>query len=290
MDKLVSPVTAGAAPFKRPLRRRILRLAVIAFSIYVSLVTLISLFQRHLIYYPSREYEGLPTDVGHEFEEVAIRAADGVKLAGWYVPCPDDKATVLFFHGNAGNISHRLHKIDLLHRLGFSVFIIDYRGFGKSEGRPSEQGLYRDADAAWEYLTNTRGIPAERIVVMGKSLGGAVAIDLAGRRTPGALVVESTFTTLLDVARIHFRFLPVKLILRDRFESIHKIGAVRCPLLILHGTEDRLIPIDLAKSLFQAAPEPKRFIATPGDHNEAGFSYNLDYATMMAQFVEQAMP
>jgi len=290
MDKLVSPVTAGAAPFKRPLRRRILRLAVIAFSIYVSLVTLISLFQRHLIYYPSREYEGLPTDVGHEFEEVAIRAADGVKLAGWYVPCPDDKATVLFFHGNAGNISHRLHKIDLLHRLGFSVFIIDYRGFGKSEGRPSEQGLYRDADAAWEYLTNTRGIPAERIVVMGKSLGGAVAIDLAGRRTPGALVVESTFTTLLDVARIHFRFLPVKLILRDRFESIHKIGAVRCPLLILHGTEDRLIPIDLAKSLFQAAPEPKRFITTPGDHNESGFSYNLDYATMMAQFVEQAMP
>jgi hypothetical protein len=288
-----SDSSGGEGPRKGSVKRKLLRLAIIAVVVYAAFVILLAVFQRRLIYYPSRDYEGVPSDVSRAYEDVTFHASDGVKLTGWFVPhgSLDEAAgaTALFFHGNAGNISHRLHTIDILHRIGFSVFIIDYRGFGKSAGKPSERGLYLDAEAAWAYLTESRGVPAERIVLIGRSLGGGVAIELASRKNPGALVVESTFTSLVDVAREHFRFFPVGLILREKYESIRKIGSVKCPVLILHGTDDELIPIAQGRALFEAANEPKRFIETPGGHNEAGFTYNLDYVEQMRAYLKEVM-
>lgn len=272
---------------RRSFRRSALRLVIIALATYAVVAILLLVFQRHLIYFPTRDYEGDPSEINLAYEDVTFRTADGVTLTGWFVPLGGADATVLFFHGNAGNISHRLHTIDLLHRLGFAVFIIDYRGYGKSEGKPSEQGLYRDADAAWEYLTATRGVRPESIVLMGRSLGGAVAIDLAARKSPGVLVVESTFSTMAELAKLHYPYFPIKLLLREKYDSIGQIGSVRCPVLILHGTGDELVPIDLGRSLFAAAPEPKEFIETPGGHNEAGFTHNYDFARKMKAFVDR---
>ncbi|MEK6799899.1 MAG: alpha/beta hydrolase [Planctomycetota bacterium] len=256
---------------------------------YVLVVILVGVWQRHLIYFPSRELEGTPGDVGLAYEDVSFTAADGVKLAGWYVPHATATATVLIFHGNAGNVSHRLHKLKVLHGLGYNSLIIDYRGYGRSDGEPSEGGLYLDAQAAWNHLVESRGESPSRIVVLGRSLGGAVAIDLASRRRPAALVVESSFTSLVDVGKFQYPFLPVAWILRDRFESIDKIGRVDCPKLFLHGQSDDLIPLSMAQALFDAASPPKLFVETPGDHNESGFTYAPVYAKALATFITNVL-
>jgi hypothetical protein len=286
--EIAAPAAASNAR-RRPLHIRILRLMAIAVAVYFSAAILLLVFQRHLIYFPSRVYDGVPSDIGLSFEEVRFSTADGVVLAGWYVPRDNSKATMLFFHGNGGNISHRLHAIDVLHGLGYSIFIIDYRGYGQSQGKPFEEGLYRDAEAAWQYLIQTRGESPRRIVLMGESLGGAVAVELAARHAPAALVVESTFTTLAEVAKVHYPYFPVGLILSEKYDSIGRIGRVRRPVLILHGSEDELVPLALGKALFAAANEPKRFIETPGGHNEAGFTYTPDYAEMVGRFIDQAL-
>jgi hypothetical protein len=261
------------------------RLVIIAVATYVAVCILVCVFERHLIYFPTRDYDATPRDIGLDFETVSFNAADGVTLTGWYVVNNDATHTILFCHGNAGNISHRLTTIQALHQLGYNVFIFDYRGFGRSAGSPSEQGLYADARAALRYLTETRGQATDKIVFCGRSLGGAVAIELATHHPPPALVVESTFTDLADVGRIHYPFLPVRWILRERFASIERIAGLTCPKLILHGTDDTLIPIKLGRKLFNAASEPKQFIETPGGHNEAGFTYTNAFTGKLGEFL-----
>jgi fermentation-respiration switch protein FrsA (DUF1100 family) len=176
-----------------------------------------------------------------------------------------------------------------LHQLGCSVLVLDYRGYGRSTGEPTEAGLYRDAEAAWRYLTEVRGVPPKQIVLMGRSLGGAVVIDLAARLTPGALVVECTFPSLVDIARRLYPYLPVGLLCRDRFESLKEIPQVRCPTLFFHGTYDGLVPLEDARRLFAAAPEPKQFIETPGHHNSAGFEYSEDYERQFGEWLATAL-
>jgi uncharacterized protein len=263
------------------------RLIIIAVATYVGVCILVGVFERRLIYFPTRDYDATPSDIGLDYQSVTFMSNDGVNLTGWYVPNEVATRTILFFHGNAGNISHRLTTIQTLHRLGYNVFIFDYRGFGQSDGSPSESGLYADARAALQYLTQTQKQPVERIVFCGRSLGGAVAIELATHHAPRALVVESTFTELADVGRIHYPFLPVKLILRDRFKSIERIGKLTCPKLILHGADDTLIPIELGRKLFDAAAEPKQFIETPGGHNEAGFTYSTEFTDKLGEFLSR---
>ena len=281
----------GDAPSvrRRPGYPRVRRIVLIALATYVTVSILVGLFQRHLIYFPTREYESLPTDVGLAYEEVALTTEDGVTLAAWYVSHERSKGTVLFFHGNAGNISHRLHTLKLLNSLGYSVLIPDYRGYGRSTGTPSETGLYRDADAAWRYLVETKAEQANGIALLGRSLGGAVAVELASRHAPAALVVESTFTSLIAVGKQHYPLLPVGLLLRERYDSISRIDKVNCPKLFLHGRDDELIPIALGRSLFDAASEPKRFIETPGGHNEAGFAYSSEYTRELGTFLDEAI-
>ena len=269
--------------------RRLTRLGIITALTYLGVCVLVGLLQSRLIYFPTRGYPVTPRDIGLAFEDLMLKTADGVSIAAWYVPHADATGSVIFCHGNAGNISDRLHSVRLLHDIGLNVLIFDYRGFGRSEGRPTEQGTYADAQAAWRYLAETRGELPGRVVLFGRSLGGAVAIELANQHTPAALVVESTFASLIDVGRLHYPFLPVRLLLSYRYESIDKVSQITCPKLFLHGTDDTLIPLSNSRKLFDAAIEPKRFIETPGGHNEAGFTYSPDFTNRLATFIDEVL-
>jgi fermentation-respiration switch protein FrsA (DUF1100 family) len=270
----------------RPTGAWLRRLGLTVVGTYAAVCALVCVFQARLIYFPSRVYWATPSDVGLEFEALTLEAEDGISIAAWHVPHDDARGSILFCHGNAGNIADRLHSVKLLHELGYNVLIFDYRGFGESGGSPSEFGLYMDAEAAWLHLVEDRRVQPQQIVVFGRSLGGAVAIELAGRHNPGGLVVESTFTSIADVGRIHFPLLPVNLLLTNRFESIEKVGVLPCPKLFLHGSEDELIPLAVGRRLFEAAAPPKQFIQTPGGHGDAGFTYSPEFTSRLGAFLE----
>ncbi|MFQ5592203.1 MAG: alpha/beta hydrolase [Phycisphaerae bacterium] len=251
----------------------------------------VSVFQTRLIYFPTREYRATPADVGLRYEALTLRTADGVAIEAWYLPHPEPDGTVLFCHGNAGNMSDTLDYMIELHHLGFAVLTFDYRGFGRSAGHPSERGTYLDAEAVWRYLTDSLRLPAERIVLFGQSLGGAVAIELADRLAesgPAALVVESTFTSLADVGQRHYPLLPVRLLLAHRYESVDKVGRISCPKLFIHGRDDELIPVADARRLYDEAVEPKTFVETPGGHSSAGFVRARRHSASVVQFLREA--
>ncbi len=290
-SKPICQAPARDAPRDRSMTtwRRVRRLLVVIPSTYLGVCLLIFAFQSRMIYFPSRDVWATPREVGLSFEDVSLETDDGIGIHGWFVPREGARASVLFCHGNAGNIADRLGTIKLLHLADLNVFAFDYRGYGRSAGTPSEQGTYADAEAAWRYLTRDRGIPPERIVLFGRSLGGAVAIELATRHAPGALVVESTFTNLYDIGRLHYPFLPVKWLLSYRYDSIAKVGAITCPKLFVHGRDDTLIPLANGRKLFDAAAEPKTFLETPGDHNNSGISYAPEYAKRFSTFLLEAI-
>ena len=202
---------------------------VLALGLCLGLLIFLYLTQDRLLYFPISRISATPADIDLPFETINLITADGVKLSSWFIPAEGARGVVLFFHGNAGNISHRLDSIQVFHRLGFSVFIIDYRGYGQSEGKPSEQGIYLDAEAAWQYLVDERRIPPEHIVLFGRSLGGAVAVWLAQQHTPGILILESTFTSVPDVAAKHYPFLPVRWLSRFQYNSLERLPTIKCP-------------------------------------------------------------
>lgn len=247
-------------------------------------------FQAKLIYAPARGYDQSPADTGLAFDDLRLTTTDGVSIVAWYVPHDQARGTVLFCHGNAGNIADLLYPLKLLHDMRLGVLLLDYRGFGLSDGKPTEQGTYADAEAAWQYLTADRGEPPERIVIMGRSLGGAIAIELAGRHTPAALVVESTFTSIVDIGRRMLPILPVRWMVRYKYESIDKVDRITCPKLFFHARNDTLIPLSNGRRLFAAAAEPKRFIETPGAHNTGGFTYSRDYIRQLEAFLNEVLP
>jgi|CXWL01.1.fsa_nt_gi fermentation-respiration switch protein FrsA (DUF1100 family) len=273
--------------FQIPSFRRLLAVIV---GTYAAGVMFTGVFQTKLIYFPSQTIEATPASVGLAFDDLMLTADDGVNISAWFVPNSDARATILLFHGNAGNNGDRVQELRVLHSLRCNVMIVDYRGFGESEGHPTENGTYMDARAAWDHLTQFRGIPDRSIIIMGESLGGAVAIDLALRHPPAALVVQSTFTRLADIAARHYRFLPVRWLLRHRYDSIDKVGRVSCPKLFIHSTGDTLIPIANGKALFDAASEPKQFLQTPGEHNEGGFMYSHEYTAKLKEFLDSIFP
>lgn len=265
---------------------------IIAGLTYVALCAAVYFFQARLVYFPSAEYHSTPADIGLVFEEVTLTTSDGLSIAAWYVPSStrgSQAGTVLFCHGNAGNLSDRLVTILVLHSLGCNVLILDYRGYGRSDGKPDEEGTYRDAEAAWEYLVKTRGVSPQRLILCGRSLGGAVAVQLATHHPPAALVVESSFTSLVDVARIHYWWLPARLLCRFHYDSAAKVATIPCPKLFLHATDDELIPIEIGRCLYQAAAPPKRFIETPGGHNTGGFTYSPVYTRQLAEFLAETL-
>ncbi len=241
---------------------------VISVGVYIGLVALLVLFQSSFLYFPSGNIEATPKDIGLPFEEVWLRTSDRVKLHSWFVPAEKNRGVVLFFHGNGGNISHRLDSIYTFNRLGLSVFIFDYRGYGQSEGKTTEEGTYRDAEAAWFYLVEKRKIPPGEIVIFGRSLGGSIASWLAQDHIPRALIVESSFTSVPDIGAEIYPFFPVKQISRFEYNTREYLSRVNCPVLIVHSPEDDLIPFSHGEKLFESAKDPKNFLEIRGGHND----------------------
>ena len=261
---------------------------VVAFGLlagYVLLVLLMMLFEKSLIFFPSPYPEGDWTPQGLPVENAHFEAADGARLHGWYVPCDNPRAVVLFCHGNAGNITHRADTLGSLHnRVGVAVLVFDYRGYGQSEGDPSEEGVYQDARAARAWLAQREGIAEQRIVLLGRSLGGTVAVELAARDGARALVLESTFTSVPDMAAHHYPWLPVRSWIRTRLDALSKIGDYHGPLLQSHGDADTIVPYELAERLFKAANEPKQFITLGNhDHND---SQGHEYYEALGRFLD----
>ena len=242
-------------------------LILILVSVWVLFSLLLYVFQPKFVYFPFPDVVATPADANLAYEEVNLTTTDQLKINGWFVPHARPRATLLFLHGNGGNISHRLEKLLIFNRLGLAVFIIDYRGYGTSEGSPSEQGTYLDAEAAWNYLTKDRNIPANRIIIYGESLGGAVATWLATRHEAGALLLDSVFTSIGDMGKHYYPYLPVKLLARIKYPTLARINDVHYPVLVIHSVADDIVPYQQGRKVYESAHEPKSFLEISGDHN-----------------------
>jgi fermentation-respiration switch protein FrsA (DUF1100 family) len=233
---------------------------------------LLWLVQRRLIYMPSGPVLA-PRDVGlAAAQELTVRTRDGVTLGEWFVPAArgTPRATIIVFNGNAGNRAYRAPLAERLSGAGYAVCLFDYRGYGGNPGSPTEQGLLEDARAVRSVIAARPGVDGSRLVYLGESLGTGVAVALASESAPAALVLRSPFTSMADVAAYHYWFLPIRHLLRDRFDSLSRIHNVRCPVLVVAGDRDGIVPFELSQRLFEAAREPKRFVTVAGaDHNDA---------------------
>ena len=254
---------------------------------YLLIVLVMMLLERSLIFLPAPYPEGDWQPATFAFEDAWFQADDGTRLHGWYVPHESPRAVVLYCHGNAGNITHRSPIVQVLHdEVGVSLLIFDYRGYGRSQGRPDEPGILADARAARHWLAKREGIAPERVVLMGRSLGGAVAVDLAAKDGAGALVLESTFTSLPNVAAYHYPWLPVRRLMRTRLDSVAKIRDYHGPLLQSHGPADTIIPFAEGRRLFEMANEPKQFFSIVGrDHND---TLPDEYYRALTEFLERS--
>lgn len=240
---------------------------------YLVLVGAMYVFQRNLLYLPDKrpvtpEASGVP-----EMREVRITTADGLKLISWYRPAVPGRPTIVHFHGNGGNISHRVFRIPPYLESGFGLLLVEYRGYGGNPGTPDERGLYADGRAAMAFIA-AAGVAADEVVLYGESLGSGVAVQIAaeqGRASKpvGAMILEAPMSSVTDVAAYHYPFVPVRWLLKDRFESVAKIGDVATPVFIIHGENDRVVPIRFGRLLFAAAQEPKeRWWASGGSHED----------------------
>ena len=251
--------------------RPLLTGVLVALSIYLLLALLIYLFQPRLVYIPHRDLVATPTEIGLAYQEVYFTTEDGVRLSGWLVPAKGARSTVLFCHGNAGNISYLLEELRLFHRLGLNILVFDYRGYGHSEGNPSEQGTYLDVEAAWNFLVREQGSATDEIIVCGHSLGGPIAAWLARKHTPGALFLEAAFTSIPELGQELYPIFPARLLARFAYNTLVYVAEVNCPVLVVHSRDDELIPFTHGRRLFEAARQPKSFVEIRGGHND-GFA------------------
>ncbi len=250
-----------------------------------------SLLDQFFVYHPDRwQDKDWRTISGIPLEDVWFPSADGTKLFGWYVEAAADRPVILWCHGNAGNVINRLENLRALYHQGLSVFLFDYRGYGRSQGRPSEEGLYQDAIGAYDYLTRVRMIRHERIVLFGRSLGAAVAAELAVQKPAAGLVLESCFPSIEAVGKAHYGGIPVHWLLGAAFRLVDRLPHLSLPKLIIHGDKDDIIPIDLGRQVFEAAKPPKRFFMIPGaDHNDTYHVGGQDYFQRLAEFAEASV-
>lgn len=260
-------------------------------AVYLLLAVILFLFQSKMVYFPTSRLEIYPDAAGLDYQQIQFQAADGVELSAWFVPAEEHeprRPVVLLCHGNGGNISHRVDTLMLLHRLGFSTFIFDYRGYGQSKGSPSEAGTYLDAEAAWKYLTETKNFLPGEIILMGRSLGGAVAANLAVGKNPRALILESSFTSIPDIASHYYPYFPVRLLSRFKYNTVDYVKQVSCPVLVIHSPADDIVPYKLGQKLFQAAPQPKQFLKITGDHNHGFLNSGPTYTTPLKTFLDNS--
>jgi len=256
---------------------------VVVLAIYLGIAGLLFVFQRNLLYFPDG-HRPSPVAVGvSEMEEVGFTTDDGLELFSWYAPAPEGRPTLVFFHGNAGNLASRAFKAKAFMRAGVGVMLVEYRGYGGNPGKPTEQGLYMDARAALKFLER-RGVSPQDIILYGESLGSGVAVQMASEVKVAGLVLETPYTSMPDVAGHHYFWLPVQWLVRDRYESKNKIASISTPLLVLHGSEDKTVPPKFGKALYNLAVEPKTLeIFEGGAHNDL---YDFRAADTVLRFIE----
>jgi len=250
--------------------RILFRLLLVSVLIYIGIAAWILAFEDQHIYFPDAAMLHTPADANLPFTEHRFNTPDGVSLYAWWMPVPGSRYTVLHFHGNMGNISHRLHIYKRWHTMGLNVFAVEYRGFGKSSGQPSEHGLYEDASAGWRYLTGKLGIPPARVIIAGRSLGCAIAADLAGKVRHAGTVLETPFTSIPDMAGTMYPWLPLSLLAHTQMNTLAKVRAIRGPLLLINAGDDRIVPPSMTEELFAVAHEPKTLRTLEGGHNNFG--------------------
>jgi fermentation-respiration switch protein FrsA (DUF1100 family) len=246
--------------------------------------------EKGIVFFPDSFFIGTPEHFGLEYEDVWFTTEDSVKLHGWWVPKPG-APVFLWFHGNAGNISYRLENIKLLvEEVGVQVFIFDYREYGQSEGTINREGTFKDAAAAYRYLTETRGVAGTDIILFGRSLGTALATDLALKNPSRALILESPFTNSQDMAKLYAPFLfdwrP-----KVPYDNLGRIGGVKVPVMVIHGAQDEIIPVDMARRVFEAAAEPKELYIIPGSqHNDTYLVAGPEYVERLRNFIAKTEP
>ena len=263
---------------------------VVLFIAYWGLGTILYFMQPTFLYCPVREVPYTPEELGLNFENVVFKTDDGLRLSGWYIPAPletrsqaasfqsggslltgpaeNAEFTVLFCHGNGGNIMHRLDSINIFYNLGLSCFIFDYRGYGSSEGKTTEEGTYLDIMAAYQWLTEEKKVSPDDIIIFGRSLGGSIAAQLAAKVEARSLIIESGFTSYVDIGKKFYPYMPVRWFARFSYKTIDYLSDVRCPVMIIHSRNDDVVPFEFGLELYEAANEPKEFIEIFGSHND----------------------
>ncbi len=270
------------------MRRSLLQLLALLLLLYGGLCLAAFLFQSRLVYFPGGPPAITPDALGLAYEDVDLETADGVRIAGWWLPANEPRGALVLCHGNAGNVGDRLLLARSFVDMGLSVLLFDYRGYGRSDGRPGEEGTYLDAVAAHDHVTRVRGVAPARVAVYGESLGGAVGIELARRREVGALVVESAFTSLTDVGRLHYPWLPVRWLGRIRYASEAKLASLTVPLLVIHSPADELVPFAHALRLAAARPGAE-LLETAGAHNDGGHLLRAEWRARVERFVTESL-
>lgn len=262
------------------------QIIILVLIFFIFMIVYVKYYERKGIYFPTKEVAFTPADVGLGYEDIYFVTEDGLKLNGWFIPAENPRATLLYNHGNAGNIADRVEIIKIFNKLNLDVFIYDYRGYGKSQGKPSEQGLYRDAMAAYLYLISRNDVDKGRIILYGKSIGAAVAADLASKVKAKALIFESGFSSALDMGKKLFPFLPIKWFITIEYDSLGKLRTLQIPKLVIHSRDDEVIPFDLGEKVFNNINEPKEFYIMSGSHNEAIFIFGEEYSKRVGAFIE----
>lgn len=268
---------------------KIWSVVIILAATYLIILAIFYFSQGSFIYFPYKDIVAEPKHIGLKFLDVYLTAKDGIKLSGWYIPKEQPKGIVLFCHGNAGNISHRLDSIQTFNHLGLSVFIFDYRGYGRSSGRPSEAGTYMDAEAAWDYIINELKYQPENVIIFGRSLGGAIASWLAKEKSPAGLISESAFSSIGDIGSELYPFLPVRLLAKFDYNAKEYISKANCPVLIVHSRQDDIIPFRHGQRIFKAAKEPKEFLEISGSHNEGFILSAAKYEEGLSSFIKKSL-
>ncbi len=245
-------------------------------GVYLGLLVLLFLAQRALIYHPTNVVPEPAQYGASDMQVVRIPTADGITLYCWWrAPSRNDGATFLYFHGNAGNVGDRAFKVRHYLNAGYGVLLVGYRYNSGAGGRPSEEGLYTDGEAAYAFL-RAQGVPSDRIVVYGESLGSGVATHIATTREVGAVILEAPYTSIGDVAQTHYWYVPARWLILDRFDSLDRIGRLQAPLLVLHGEGDAVIPVEFGRKLFAAAPQPKEGHFVPGGGHADLYDFGID--------------
>jgi fermentation-respiration switch protein FrsA (DUF1100 family) len=265
-------------------------IAIAAAAGYLLFVAVVFFAQPRLVYLPDlgRELGATPQSLGLAFENLELATADGERLQAWWIPRDGARGAAIVFHGNAGNISHRIDYAAMFHRLGYATLLVDYRGFGRSTGSPSEEGTYRDAEAAWRHVTGTRGFAPGQVVLLGESLGGGVATWLAMRARPRAVVLAGVFTSVPDIGAEIYPFLPVRLLARIRYPVAGNLAHIDAPVLVAHSPADEIIPFAHGERLYAAAREPKVFLELAGGHNDGLIFMQPQWVAALERFLVEA--